>query len=131
MLIRLARLYEFEAQAKAGTQEERRPLRNLQAITALQQLHGKRSIPHIIDEAVTPARALGSGGGLGKLPGKWRVVVVGSLCGREFAEQTDEIGAGVDAVGLAGFDERIEVGTGARAGKRESKALSVQFHRQY
>lgn len=41
----------------------------------------KRSITHVIDEAVAPARARGSGGGLGKTPGKKRVVVVGRLCG--------------------------------------------------
>ena len=36
-------------------------------------------------------------------------------CGK-FAEQADEIGVGVDAVGLAGFDERIEVGAGVGTG---------------
>ena len=45
------------------------------------KIKGKRSITHVIDEAVAPARARGSGGGLGKTPGKKRVVVVGRLCG--------------------------------------------------
>ena len=36
----------------------------------------------------------------------------------EFAEEADQIGVGIDAVGLAGLDQRIEVGTGMGAGHR-------------
>ena len=39
----------------------------------------------------------------------------------KFAEQADEIGVGIDAVGLAGFDERVQVRTGVGSRHRISK----------
>ena len=38
--------------------------------------------------------------------------------GGEFPEEADEVGVGIDAVGFAGFDDRVEIRTGVCTGDR-------------
>ena len=62
----------------------------------------------------------------GHLPGQERVVVFDGLRQRETVEQPSEVTIRVDAVGLAGFDQRIEIGACVRAvdGVREQPATA-------
>lgn len=49
-------------------------------------------------------------------PGQERGVVVGRFSERQFHEQPGEVTVRIDAVRLAGLDERVEIGTGLCAG---------------
>ncbi len=49
------------------------------------------------------------------VPGQQRFDVVEGSGGRELREDSLEVGVGLEAVGLGGFDERVEVGAGPGA----------------
>jgi hypothetical protein len=66
-----------------------------------------------------------SGGGWGKAPRQKRLEVLGGFCQGQFAAQVDEVGVGVDAVGLAGFDQRVQVGAGAPDGVGEQPVAAT------
>src|SRR6202022_1898873 len=67
----------------------------------------------------------------GHLPRQERVVVVDGLRQREAGEQPGEVTIRVDAVGLACFDQRIEIGARVRTidGVSEQPATASQAER--
>ena len=52
------------------------------------------------------------------MPGQQSLEVINGLRGGEFLEEPDEVGVRIDAVGLAGFDDGVEIRTGVCAGDR-------------
>ena len=64
-------------------------------------------------------------------PGQQSLEVINGLRGGEFPEEADEVGVRIDAVGLAGFDDRVEIRagvcTGDRIGEQPVAAADDQF----
>ena len=47
-----------------------------------------------------------------EVPRQERFVILGSLCQRQRLEQRRQIAIRIDAIGLAGLDQRVKVGAG-------------------